>query len=292
MGLPVVLRLSDYFMLCPRFDFIYNKKPCEDCLTKGYKCCIERKCVKNSRSASMIRVISMKIHEAMHIYDKVDAFITPSQFLKNKLVNSGYNAEKIHCIPTFTTISNSNAKTTIGNYALYFGRITEEKGVSIVVSAYEKMPNRNVIIMGDDSTDEGIRLKEYVRAHNLKNIKFIGFKTGDEQADYIRNARFTIIPSIWYDNLPNTALESFAYSKPVIATNIGSLPELVKDGYNGYLFDPGDVNDLINTIKRLDDDRVVDEFGSNSYELLTTEFSASKHYEELMKVFNNLTVVK
>ena len=78
----------------------------------------------------------------------------------------------------------------------------------------------------------------------------------------------------------------------MIATNIGSLPELVKDGYNGYLFDPGDVNDLINAIKRLDDDRVVDEFGSNSYQLLTTEFSASKHYEELMKVFNNLTVVK
>ena len=86
MGVPVVLRLSDYFLLCPRFDFMYNKKPCEECLTKGYRTCIKKRCVKGSLFASVVRVFSMKVHKAMNVYKGVDAFITPSEFLKKKLI--------------------------------------------------------------------------------------------------------------------------------------------------------------------------------------------------------------
>ena len=92
------------------------------------------------------------------------------------------------------------------------------------------MPEYTVKIMGDDTTDEAKRLKKYVKDHKMKNVEFLGFKSGEELEDIIKGARFTLIPSIWYDNLPNTALESFQYSKPVIASNIGSLPELVSDG--------------------------------------------------------------
>ena len=91
MGKPVVLRLSDYFLLCPRFDFMYEKKPCEECLLKGYRTCIQRRCVKGSLFASMVRVFSMKIHSLLNIYKDVDAFITPSEFLKNKLVENGFD---------------------------------------------------------------------------------------------------------------------------------------------------------------------------------------------------------
>ena len=85
MGVPVVLRLSDYFLLCPRFDFMYDKKPCEECLTKGYMTCIKKRCVKGSLFASSVRVFSMKVHKAMNVYKGVDAFITPSEFLKKKV---------------------------------------------------------------------------------------------------------------------------------------------------------------------------------------------------------------
>jgi len=286
MGVPVVLRLSDYFLLCPRFDFLYEKKICEDCLTCGYASCIKKRCVKNSLFASVVRVFSMRLHNVMHIYDKVDAFITPSEFLKNKLVANGFEKEKINCIPTFTASKSQVGETVIGTYGLYFGRVAEEKGVETVVKAYEIMPDRYVKIMGDDTTDEAIRLKKYVEEHQLKNIEFLGFKTGTELEEIIKGARFTLIPSIWYDNLPNTALESFQYSKPVIASNIGSLPELVIDGVNGYLFDPYNASELATKVKLLDEDDLVQKMGAVSRIRLEDRFAPKTHYDELMKVFN------
>ena len=140
--------------------------------------------------------------------------------------------------------------------------------------------------MGDDTTEEATKLKNYVKKHKIKNVEFLGFKSGEELENIIKAARFTLIPSIWYDNLPNTALESFQYSKPVIASNIGSLPELVIDGENGYLFNPSDEEDLIKKIKMLDDDKLVKKMGEASRRRLENRFSPNAHYEALMKVFN------
>ena len=288
MGIPVVLRLSDYFLLCPRFDFMFQKKICEDCLTKGYRSCIKKRCVKGSFLASLIRVFSMKFHNLIHVYRGVDTFITPSEFLKKKLVANGFDEKKIICIPTFTTSKSEVGKPQLGVYGLYFGRITEEKGVETVIKAYQKLPDYKVKIMGDDTTDEAKRLKEYVKKHMIENVEFLGFKSGTELENVIKGARFTLIPSIWYDNLPNTALESFQYSKPVIASNIGSLPELVVYGVNGFLFEPGNDSALAETIKKLDDDERVMKMGEASRKRLEKRFAPQKHYEELMKVFNSV----
>ena len=286
MGVPVVLRLSDYFLLCPRFDFMYEKKVCEECLSKGYKSCIKKRCVKGSLFASVVRVFSMKFHKMINVYKNVYAFITPSEFLKKKLSLNGFEEKRIHCIPTFTASKTTIGKQQIGSYGLYFGRVTEEKGVETVIKAYEKLPEYTGKIMGDDTTDEAKRLKKYVENHKMKNVEFLGFKSGAELENVIKGARFTLIPSIWYDNLPNTALESFQYSKPVIASNIGSLPELVIDGENGYLFKPSNVEDLIKKIKMLDDDPLVKNMGQASRKRLESRFAPQTHYEDLMKIFN------
>ena len=288
MGVPIVLRLSDYFLLCPRFDFMHQKKICEDCLSKGYRSCIKKRCVKGSLFASVIRVFSMKFHNFIHVYRGVDAFITPSEFLKKKLVENGFNDKKITCIPTFTSSKSEVGEQKIGTYGLYFGRITEEKGVETVIKAYEKLPDYELKIMGDDTTEEGLRLKEYVKNHKMSNVEFLGFKDGTELEDVIKDARFTLIPSIWYDNLPNTALESFQYSKPVIASNIGSLPELVIDGINGYLFEAGNEEALIEAIRKLDDNDTVAKMGAESRKRLETRFAPQSHYDSLMQIFRKV----
>ena len=288
MGVPVVLRLSDYFLLCPRFDFMYNKKPCEECLTKGYRTCIKKRCVKGSLFASVVRVFSMKVHKAMNVYKGVDAFITPSEFLKKKLIENGFDENKITCIPTFTASKSEVGKPQVGTYGLYFGRVTEEKGVDTVVKAYEMMPDRHVKIMGDDTTDEAKRLKAYIKEKKIKNVEFLGFKAGEELEEIIKGARFTLIPSIWYDNLPNTALESFQYSKPVIASNIGSLPELVLDGVNGYLFKPADARELCEKVALLDNNALVEKMGAASRARLEGRFAPQTHYNTLMKVFSRV----
>ena len=102
-------------------------------------------------------------------------------------------------------------------------------------------------------------------------------------------ARFVLVPSIWYDNLPNTALESFQYSKPVIASNIGSLPELVIDSHNGYLFNPDDINELIEKIKMMDDEAIVKSMGEKSRLRIDNDFASKKHYDSLIKIFKELT---
>lgn len=288
LGIPVVLRLSDYFLLCPRFDFMYQKKICEDCLSKGYRSCIKKRCVKGSLFASVIRVFSMKFHSFIHVYRGVDAFITPSEFLKKKLVANGFDEKKIICIPTFTASKSEIGEPQVGSYGLYFGRITEEKGVETVIKAYEKLPGYEIKIMGDDTTEEATRLKEYVKKHGMKNVEFLGFKSGTELEEVIKGARFTLIPSIWYDNLPNTALESFQYSKPVIASNIGSLPELVVDGVNGYLFGAGNEDALVKMIQKMDDDELVMKMGAESRRRLETRFAPQTHYDALMKVFSDV----
>lgn len=289
MGKPVVLRLSDYFLLCPRFDFMYEKKPCEECLHKGYRTCIQRRCVKGSLFASLVRVMSMKIHSLLNIYKDVDAFITPSEFLKNKLVDNGFDREKINCIPTFTASKSEVGEPKIGEYGLYFGRITEEKGVETVVQAFETLPGHHVKIMGDPTTEEAKRLIRYVEEKNLQNIEFVGFKSGVELEEIIKGSRYTLIPSVWYDNLPNTALESFQYSKPVIASDIGSLPELVLDGVNGYLFEAGNAEELRNKVLLLDDDNVVDTMGKASRTRLEKKFAPKTHYDALMNIFHQVT---
>ena len=288
MGLPVVIRLSDYFLLCPRFDFMYNKGPCEDCLAKGYRTCIKRRCVKGSLFASVVRVFSMKVHTLMKVYKDVDAFITPSEFLRDKLSDNGFDAKKIICIPTFTASKSKVGEPQIGGYGLYFGRITEEKGVDTVVKAYEQLPDKYVKIMGDDTTEEAMRLKAYIAQKKIKNVELIGFKSGEDLENVIKEARFTLITSIWYDNLPNTALESYQYSKPVIASNIGSLPELVIDGVNGYLFNPGDAEKLKIKIMKLDDDSIVEQMGAASRNRLENRFAPAAHYNALMQVFERV----
>lgn len=286
MGVPVVLRLSDYFLLCPRFDFLCERRICEDCLTKGYLSCVKKRCVKGSLFASMIRVLSMKIHHLLNVYKAVDAFITPSEFLKKKLSSNGFNERKIHCIPTFAVQEMSfSGNSPIGSYGLYFGRISEEKGVETLVRAYEMLPDHSLKIVGDDTTEEAERLKEYMSKKQINNIEFLGFKKGVELEEIIQHARFVVIPSIWYDNLPNTALESFQQSKPVIASNIGSLPELVEDGYNGYLFETGNAKELIERIRLMDSDDRVREMGNNSRHRFEERFIAEKHYQALMEVF-------
>ena len=243
MKVPVVLRLSDYFMLCPRCDFLYNKEVCD---------------------------------------------VTPSQFLKKKLIENGYTEEKINYIPTFT-VNNYKEDNKIGEYGLYFGRISVEKGIETLVKAYKELPNYELKIMGDDTSDEAMKVKKYIKENNIRNVDFLGFKSGKELDEIIDNARFSLIPSIWYDNLPNVALESFIHGKPVIASNIGSLPELVEDGYNGYLFEAKNEKDLIEKIKQLDDDNLVKLMGKNSKKQLIDKFSKEKHYEKLIELFNSLT---
>ena len=288
MKKPVVLRLSDYFLLCPKFDFLKDGKICEECLEKGYGSCIKKRCVKNSFFASIVRVFSMKVHKFIKIYDNVDVMITPTKYLKEKLQKNGFDKNKICYVPTFSNEKEGNTNK-IGDYGLYFGRISEEKGVKYVVKAYEKLDqNHKLKIMGDDTTEEARKIKQYIEEKHITNVELLGFKEGIELETIIKNSKFVLVPSIWYENLPNTILEAFSYAKPVIATNIGSLTETIEDGKNGFLFEIGNVEQLKEKILKMDNDDLVRKIGENNVETLRENYSLDKHYKNLINIFNEL----
>lgn len=288
MNKPVILRLSDFFLLCPRFDFLYDDNICEDCLKYGYKSCVKKKCVKNSIGASIIRVFAMKIHKKMKIYEKVDAFVCPTKFLKEKLIENGFDKNRIYNIPTFTKSINL-ASRNVGKYGLYYGRISPEKGVEYAIKAYEKLGNDyELVITGDDTTEEAKRLKEYVKNKKISNVKFTGFKKGKELEKIIEEARFVIVPSIWYENLPNTIIEAFSKKKPVIATDVGSLKDTIKDNVNGYKFKLKNVDSLIDKIKEMDNEENVKRMGNNAYNDVITQYSIESHYKSLLEIFNKI----
>ncbi len=292
MGVPVVMRLSDYNLLCPKFDFLRGTFACEDCVRIGYRCCIRNRCVKNSFFASVVRVFAMKFHKLIRIYDDVDAFVTPSGFLRTKLIENGFSAKRVHHIPTFTVNQTTGSKDTdvpgtVGDYGLYFGRLTAQKDIITLIKAYERLADHRLVIAGDDTMDEGPVLKEYVSEHDIHNIEFAGFKQGRELEDLIRGSRFTVIPSMSYENMPNSALESFLYYKPLIAADIGSLSELVEDSVNGYLYEPRNVDQLADKILRMDDDETVARMGIEAHKPVCDIYSPDKHYESLMGLFED-----
>ena len=287
MGVPVVNRLSDYQLMCPKFDFLRENAVCEDCVKHGLGCAVRNRCVKGSLAASMVRVFAMRFQRFIHVYDDVDMFITPSAFLRTKLIENGYDPDRIVNIPTFT-VKEGEAGITAGTYGLYVGRIAELKDLPCVIRAYEMLPDHELKIVGDDTGEEAEDLKKYIRDHGMDNVTFEGFKSGAELEDLYRGSRFGILSSISYDNLPNSALESMIFNKPLIASDVGSLKELVDDGINGYRYRPGDARELADRIRQLDSDETVLRMAGECRVMMKERFSADAHYSRLMSVFENL----
>lgn len=290
MGKRVVVRLSEYGLMCPTSLFLYKNNVCEDCVTKGYGVCLKKKCVKNSFPASLVRVASMKFHEIMHIYDNVDAFITPSSFLKEKLLTHKFKKKDIYHIPTFTYFDESKRpEIKLGDYGIYFGRISPEKGLEYVIKAYEKLGNEYKLkVVGDLESDEAERLRAYLKEKNITNVEFVGFKLGDDLNTLISGAKYVFLPSIWYDNFPNVVLESYMNGKAVIASNLGSLPEMVIDGKTGLLFEPKNVDDIINCIKKLENKEFLESLSGNAFNHLIQNYSADIHYNKLIQVLKGV----
>lgn len=283
----VVVRLSDFFLMCPSFHFLKKGQICEECLKGSLFNALKDKCVQNSLPATMVRILSMYFHRLIKIYDKADYFVTPSKILKEKLVQFGFDKDKILHIPTFIDSSNIEPSYENKNYILYFGRVSKEKGVEYLVRAFKNIKDKNIQlhIVGHSNDGEIENLKKITAEENIKNVLFLGKKMGLDLIDSIKYAKFVVIPSIWYDNMPNVLLESFCYGKPVIASNIGSLPEVIDDKKNGLLFERKNVKDLTEKIDYLNgNEELIIEYGKNARRKIEELYNPENHYNKLIEL--------
>jgi len=285
--IPVVMTLHDYKMVCASYLMINHGNICEACKDGNYHKCFLKKCVKNSRMKSFINMVEMYLHHRiLHIYDSIDVFISPSLFLKKKLEDMGFNRKIIH-LPNFIEDNGATLphKTRV-NTVLYFGRLSSEKGIKTLIKAVRGM-DIELRILGTGPYEN--TLKRYVEAERIRNVFFLGYKTGNELTVEIRNALVVVIPSEWYENNPRTVLEAFSLGTPVIGARIGGIPELVQDYNTGLTFKPGNVDDLRRKLMYcIDNKKKVFEMGKTAQEFVCENFNQAQYYDKLMNIYRSV----
>lgn len=295
--IPVVMTLHDYKMVCASYSLLTNERPCEVCCGKKYLKAVSRQCVKNSYTKSILAAIEMYLHhKLLDIYDTIDTFISPSLFLKNKLGEMGFKKQIVH-LPNFVkNFENGEERSDEENRKeisiVYFGRLSREKGLLTLLKAVKILQDNHTVTIKVNIIGEG-PLKDTLRknAQNEKihNIQFLGYMKDEALYREIKKSRVVILPSEWYENNPISVLESFALGKPVIGTNIGGIPELVKTDITGLIFEPGNAKDLAEKIKYvLDNPEKIVTMGENARSFVEQELNAEKYYQGLMRVYRSV----
>jgi glycosyltransferase involved in cell wall biosynthesis len=288
---PVIHRISDFGQICSNALFYrpIQKDICERCLHGSKFNAVKNKCVYDSYVYSAIKAASLKFQEIIGITKKVQAFVVPSKFTLEKLNARGFPRQQLVHIPSFFNFEfiTKNLEITYEPFALYIGRIESEKGLMTLVKAFENTAF-NLKIIGFSNTGFEDELKDYLKDKN-HHVEFLGKRTFEEIQVYLSKCSFTIVPSEWYDNFPNTLLESFAFKKAAIATNTGSLKELVVDGETGLLFKLKDIEDLRKKIIYLfANPDICKKLGENAFDMLNKEYSSAEHYRKLNNLFTNV----
>lgn len=233
---PIVYTAHDLKSVCPNYQMLNHGKLCEKCIDGKYMNCFKSGCMKNSKLKSLLATMEAYVYKFRKTYQKIDLVITPSAFYKKKLEEAGVVKCPIVHLPNFLPEGTEyRSANSTGDYFLYFGRLSREKGILTLVKAYAKAGvEKPLYIVGTGPEEDNI--KEFVINEGLTGkIKLLGFKSGQELKDIVNNALCVCLPSEWYENGPYSVMEAMAAGKPVIVSDLGGLPELVEDGVTGYV---------------------------------------------------------
>ena len=289
-NIPIVFTAHDLQAICPAIVMLDNKKNiCEKCLNGKYINCIKGKCVKNSGLKSILGAVEGKYYRWKKIYSrKIDKIIAPSEFYKQKLIQDGIPENKIEALHNFINIEDYNVTIEDEGYALYYGRIIKEKGVLNLIKAFKNIKNSKLYIAGDGPDIE--KVKKYIHENNMDDtVKLLGYLNSSQVKEYVRKARFIVVPSIWYENCPYSVLETLAMGKPIIGSNLGGIPELVKDNETGLIYKYNSVieleekmNDLLNNKEK------AVQFGKNAKEIAKKDFSKDEYYNKIIEIYKGV----
>lgn len=236
----------DYQLVCPNHMCNNFHGNCEKCLQGSYINCIKNKCIHGSLLKSIIGAVEAVLWKKLGVYKNIDKIICCSEFIKTKLDTDSVLADKTFAIHNFID-EIEVLPVNKEDYILYFGRFSKEKGIETLIDVCRQLPDIPFVFAGSGPLEN--KLAE------IENITNVGFKTGDELKGLIRKARFSVYPSEWYENCPLSVMESIVYSTPVIASDIGGIPELVADNFTGELFESGNAVHLKEKIENLWNDK-------------------------------------
>ncbi|WP_322290582.1 glycosyltransferase family 4 protein, partial [Paratractidigestivibacter sp.] len=261
---PVVYTAHDYIPICPACTMLDGEGDvCDDCLGGSFTPCVRKRCVKGSRAKSMLAVAEASFIHRRGSYKKIDRIIAPSNFMRSKLLEGGFPAEQVLFMQNFakdSVLANAREaedRTDWENpYLLFFGRLSREKGIDVLVDAFcisiPSLPeNMRLVIAGDGPERAAIEEKlSAMDAASAKRVELVGFQQGEVLRNYVERASLAIASSRCRENMPYSIVEAFALGTPVVGTNIGGIPELVIEGQTGFLAEPDDIESLSEAISR------------------------------------------
>jgi glycosyltransferase involved in cell wall biosynthesis len=285
-GVPVLYHLNDFKVLCPTYNMVAKGRACERCRGGQFRHVLTEGCYAGPPGSALVLMAEAYFHRWLGTYQKcVDHFLTPSGFAKEKLVQNGYKAEKITVLPHFQKLP-AHSPPNAGPNApiLYFGRLSPEKGVADLLWAMKHLPQVQLQIAGDGP--QRSELESLARELCLTNVKFAGH-VGGQVLDYmIASARFTVLPSRAYETLGKTILESYAWGRPVVASDLGSRRELVDQGETGLLYPPGNVEQLGKAISFLvERPELTAQMGVAGRRFVEAQHAPTAHYRALMRLY-------
>jgi glycosyltransferase involved in cell wall biosynthesis len=304
-GCRVVWTLHDYKLVCPSYACLLNEKPCERCIGHSKTHVLKNRCMKGSLAASAMAWLEAQKWKRNKLEEVTDAFICPSEFMASKMKKDGFNPEKLHvvcnhidpeklesmlnaqcsmhnaqCESELTSKlakrQTSEAANQRGDYFVYVGRLSPEKGVETLLDVASKLPF-TLKIAGDGPMLDQLK-QQYSENHN---IEFCGRLDARQVAELLCKARFSVMPSECYDNNPLGVIESLCAGTPVVGARIGGIPELL-DKDNGMAFTSGDRNELAHAIKAAFDKK----WDNNAIkDVAISDFSAEKHLRLIEEIY-------
>lgn len=284
---PVVWTCHDYRPVCPNSNFLSGREICERCLPGKFYNVFLNRCKKNSLSASFVAMLASYSDLIRGVFKKVGCFIAPSEFMKDKLTAGGIDSEKIEVVHNFIDTESYHPSGREKDYVIYFGRLSYEKGVDTLIRAFAGLEGVRLIIAGEGP--ESGNLKTLASQLNVSGVEFAGYREKEDLMRLVADSKLVVLPSRWYENLPFSVMESFALGKPVIASDIGGIPEMVEDGINGLLFPPEDEGGLMQQLKRLlSSGELRAEMGAAAREKAQKRYNSSSHYQRIMEIYQRL----
>ncbi|WP_158237954.1 glycosyltransferase [Emticicia sp. TH156] len=289
LGVPVVLTLHNYRLLCPSGSLMYRDKLFTASLQQNFPWeAVKRKVYRNSFQLTFWLAFVVWFHRFLGTWAKVDSYIALSEFAKELFLSSslGLNEKQITVKPNFVTKLDITENEK-GAFFLFVGRLTEEKGVLVLLKAFENLSTPLKIIGDGPLASEVIRYSE-----KYSNIEYIGIAQAPKVREYMQTAKALIMPSIWHEPFGLVIIEAFSVGTPVIASKMGAMASIIEHEINGLHFEANNPMALREAISKIQEEGKFEEFGKNAYQSYLEKYSKETNERQLLNIYNDVVEKK
>jgi glycosyltransferase involved in cell wall biosynthesis len=282
-GAAVVQTLHNYRLICPGATLFRDGKPCEKCVGHLPVAGAIHGCYRGSRAASAVTTVMLGVHRSIGTYaNQVDAYIALTQFAREKFLTAGFDWELIHVKPNFLD-PDPGVGLGDGGFALFVGRLSEEKGIRPLLEAWKRIGKALPLkICGDGPLGDEVRQAAAAES----SIEWLGRRPLEDVIDLMGQAKVLVFPSLWYEGFPRTIVESLARGTPVVASNLGSMKELILRGRTGELFNPGNAEDMAKTVLGVCGDELrLGEMRQAAREEFLNRYDAGRNHRMMLDIY-------